>query len=218
VGDEALLHAALAPTWICADRALSAKAAIADGADIIVMDDGLQNPGLYQDLPLLVIDGEQAFGNGKIIPAGPLREPVEDAIARAKAIVLIGDDRRGILGLCEGKPVFRARIDVTNGDAFKGKPVVAFAGIGRPQKFFYSLEEAGAKLAMAFPFSDHHAYTACEIEALIEQAETLKADLVTTAKDHVRLPKEAQAKTKVLQIALRWEDPQAPARLLTPVQ
>ncbi len=215
VGDEALLHAAIAPTWISSDRAKGAHAAIAKGADVVVMDDGFQNPSLFQDLPILVVDGETGFGNGRVIPSGPLREPVADGVKRAKAVVLIGQDKCDVLSRMGALPVFKAHIiaDATN-VSFKESSVVAFAGIGRPQKFFATLQEQGAKIAMAFPFPDHHAYTECEIEALLEQAKDLQARLVTTAKDHVRLPKDIQDRVEVLNITLRWEDENAPMRIL----
>jgi tetraacyldisaccharide 4'-kinase len=214
VGDEALLHATLTPTWISADRAQGARAIASDGADIILMDDGFQNTGLYQDLPILVIDGATGFGNQRIIPAGPLREPLEDGLKRAMACVLIGEDKCGVLPLLGPLPVFKACIEAENKSDFGGKSVVAFAGIGRPQKFFDSLNDAGARIAMAFPFPDHHAFTECEIEALLGQAKDMQADLVTTAKDFVRLPKDVQAQVKVLKVRLRWNDENAPIALL----
>ncbi|MBI5119620.1 MAG: tetraacyldisaccharide 4'-kinase [Rhodospirillales bacterium] len=214
VGDEALLHANLAPTWIGADRAASAKAAIAAGADILVLDDGFQNPGLHQDLPILVIDGETGFGNGRVFPAGPLRESVALGLRRAKAVVLIGDDKTGVGASLKGIPLFKARIAPENGIDFKDRPVIAFAGIGRPQKFFSSLESAGARIVMAFPFPDHHAFTDCELEALLEQARDRQAMLVATAKDHVRLPEDIKAKVQVLRVRLRWEEADAPQKLL----
>ncbi|CAA6606188.1 Tetraacyldisaccharide 4'-kinase [Rhodospirillaceae bacterium LM-1] len=218
VGDEALLHASIAPTWISSDRAMGARAAIAQGADVILMDDGFQNSGLFQDLPILVVDGETGFGNGRVIPAGPLREPVADGVKRAKAVVLIGPDKCEVLPRLKPLPVFKARIvaDATN-VSFHNSDVVAFAGIGRPQKFFATLQEQGAKIAMAFPFPDHHAYTECEIEALLEQAKDLQARLVTTAKDHVRLPKDVQERVEVLKISLRWDDETAPQRLFAAI-
>lgn len=214
VGDEALLHANLAPTWIGADRAASAKAAIAAGADILVLDDGFQNPGLYQDLPIVVIDGETGLGNGRVFPTGPLREPKAVGLKRAKALVLIGADKTGVSASLKGIPLFRASIVAENGNDIKDRPVIAFAGIGRPQKFFSSLETEGARIVMAFPFPDHHVFTGCEIEALLEQAQDRQALLVTTAKDHVRLPEDIKAKVQVLKVILRWEDADAPEKLL----
>lgn len=214
VGDEALLHASLAPTWIGADRAASAKAAVAAEADILIMDDGFQNPGLHQDLPILVIDGETGFGNGRVFPAGPLREPVAAGLSRAKAAVLIGADKTGVTTELKGIPLFKAGIAAENGNDFKDRPVIAFAGIGRPQKFFSSLESAGAKIVMAFPFPDHHNFTDCEIEALLEQARDRQALLVTTAKDHVRLQDDTKEKVQVLRVGLRWEEADAPGKLL----
>ena len=129
VGDEALLLAALAPTWVGADRAASARAAVAAGAAILIMDDGLQNSGLVQDLPLLVIDGAVGFGNGRVLPAGPLREPVAAAARRARAAVLIGPDATGATAGLK-LPVLRAAL-VPDAAGLAGRRVLAFAGIGR---------------------------------------------------------------------------------------
>lgn len=215
VGDEALLHAGLAPTIVAHDRALGARMAEKSGADIIVMDDGFQNPGLYQDAGLIVADGASGFGNGLVFPAGPLREPLADGIGRAKAAIVVGQDEYGISRRLHPLPVFTARMEPEDeATRFKDRNVVAFAGIGRPEKFFATLSSLGAKLAMAFPFPDHHGFTDCEIEALLEQAKDLNALLVTTAKDHVRLPKDIQPKVEVLKVSLAWDDAQAPATIL----
>ncbi|HUZ62738.1 MAG TPA: tetraacyldisaccharide 4'-kinase, partial [Acetobacteraceae bacterium] len=143
VGDEALLLAAIAPTWVSADRAAGAAAAVAAGAGAIVMDDGLQNPGLAKDVSFLVIDGASGFGNGRVLPAGPLREPVAAGAARCRAAVLIGPDRTGALSaLPPCLPVLRADL-ASEAAVFAGQPVFAFAGIARPPKFFDGLEAAG---------------------------------------------------------------------------
>lgn len=216
VGDEALLHAALAPTWIGADRAQSAKAAIADGADILLMDDGLQNATLFQDLPLVVVDGETGFGNGLVFPAGPLRENIEDGLKRAKAVVVIGDDKTGIAKRLNGQALFTARIVLDDSASrFLGRKAVAFAGIGRPDKFFASLKSAGARIVEARSFPDHHPFTQGEIDGLKTAAQNADALLVTTAKDHVRLPPAMRPQVETLKVSLAWDDAQAPAKLLS---
>ena len=160
VGDEALLLAAIAPTWVSADRAAGGAAAQAAGAQAIIMDDGLQNPTLAKTLSLLIIDGSYGFGNGRVIPSGPLREPVFAAAARCQAAVLIGEDETGALAqLPPGLPVLRARlVPGPEAAALAGKPVVAFCGIANPRKFFSTLQEAGAVLAARHPFADHYPF------------------------------------------------------------
>src|SRR5579864_4492798 len=162
VGDEALLLAEAAPTWIARDRAAAAERAAAAGASLLLLDDGFQNPTLAKDFSLVVVDGQFGVGNGRVLPAGPLREPLGSGLARADVVVLMGDDRAGVTSLLAGKTVLRARLLPENAAAFAGRAVVAFAGIGRPAKFFASLEEVGARLAARHAFPDHHPYRAAE--------------------------------------------------------
>ncbi len=208
VGDEALLLAAEAPTYVGADRAAGARAAIADGADRLVMDDGLQSPTLSKTVSLLVIDGATGLGNGLVMPAGPLREPVAAAMARCAAAVLIGPDETGVLEvLPSGKPVLRARlVSRFKPDLVGGKTVVAFAGIGRPDKFFTSLSAAGAVIASRHSFPDHHRFSAAELRTLLATAEKLDAALVTTPKDAMRLPPDFVGRVVAVGVDLSWED------------
>ena len=202
VGDEALLLAAVAPTWTGADRAASARAAVAAGATVLLMDDGLQNPGLCKDLSLLVIDGATGFGNGRVLPAGPLREPVAEGAARCQAAVLIGPDLTGVL---VPLPVLRA--DLVQGPeiaALRGHKVLAFAGIARPEKFFAPLEQAGALVVERAPFPDHHLYTRRELDKLLDRARRLNAIPVTTPKDAVRLPPDVRSQVRVVGVGLAW--------------
>ncbi|XKH34648.1 tetraacyldisaccharide 4'-kinase [Azospirillum doebereinerae] len=215
VGDEALLLAADIPCWVARDRAAGADAAVAAGAEILVMDDGFQNPGLFKDVSLVVVDGAVGFGNGRLIPAGPLRERIADGLARADALVILGDDRAGVAALAQGRPVLRGRLEPSTDSAeLRGRRVLAFAGIGRPEKFFATLESLGADLAARVPFADHHPYRPAEVAALLERAAALDALPVTTAKDAVRLPAALRAHIRVLPVAVAWEDPSALARLL----
>ena len=216
VGDEALLLAAAAPTWVGADRAASARAAVAAGAGVLVMDDGLQNPGLVKDFALLVIDGGAGFGNGRVLPAGPLREPVAAAAARCAAAVLIGADRTGALArLPPGLPVLRATLVAGEGAAaLRGARVLAFAGIARPEKFFATLEELGAELVERRAFPDHAAFPQAVLDRLLDRAARLGAIPLTTAKDAVRLDPVRRARVRVLEVGLAWEDPAALERLL----
>jgi tetraacyldisaccharide 4'-kinase len=216
VGDEALLLARAAPTWVARDRVAAGRAAIAAGADILVMDDGFQNPRLAYDLALLVIDGGYGFGNGRVMPAGPLREPVTEGLGRADAVVLMGDDSLGTGALLgTRKPVLRARLAPAVGaDRLAGRRVVAFAGIGRPKKFFATLRSLGAEVVEARAFSDHHPYRPTEIEAILAHAEAADAVPVTTEKDAVRLPAAARARIDVLAVTVAWDDPAGPEALL----
>ncbi|HYH22430.1 MAG TPA: tetraacyldisaccharide 4'-kinase [Azospirillum sp.] len=206
VGDEALLLAAHAPTWVARDRVAGARAAATAGAGVVVMDDGFQNPHLAKDLSLVVVDGAVGFGNGHILPAGPLREPVARGLSRADAVVLMGEDRTGVAARVAPLPVLRARIEPAADAALRGQKVLAFAGIGRPEKFFATLDSLGAVLAERVAFADHHPYGAHEVAALLARAEALGAVPVTTAKDAVRLPAPARAKVRVLPVRAVWED------------
>jgi tetraacyldisaccharide 4'-kinase len=220
VGDEALLLARAGPCWVARDRAAGARAAEAAGADLLVMDDGFQNPSLEKDLSLLVVDGGYGFGNGRVIPAGPLREPVEDGLARAGAAVLMGPDRLNLKGrLAERLPVLTARtVPTPEALALKSETVLAFAGIGRPAKFLDTLNEIGCRVVALRPFPDHHRYTEDEIMRLAEAAIAAGATLVTTEKDLVRLPAEAQAMATPVGIEIAWDDEAALDVVLAPLR
>jgi tetraacyldisaccharide 4'-kinase len=216
VGDEALLLARVAPTWTGADRAASARAAIQGGAKVLLMDDGLQNPTLVKTASILVIDGRTGFGNGRVLPAGPLREPVAAASARCQAAVLIGPDLSGSAAhLPRDLPVLRADlVQDSSIAALAGRRVVAFAGIALPEKFFAPLRQAGAVLVTVRPFPDHHAYTERELDALAREASERNAQLVTTPKDAVRLPGAFRTLVTVVGVGLAWSDPTQVDRFL----
>jgi tetraacyldisaccharide 4'-kinase len=208
VGDEPLLLAASAPTWVARDRAAGAKAAAAAGAGLIILDDGFQNPFLAKDLAFLTIDGESGLGNGQVFPAGPLREPFATALRRAQAVVLIGEDRTGMAKLIAGRcPILPARLAAAGPAAVTGKPVYAFAGIGRPEKFFASLEGAGAIIAGRREFPDHHPYSESELAEVLAAAAAAKALPITTAKDRLRLPAAVRDLVQVFEVRLAFEDP-----------
>jgi tetraacyldisaccharide 4'-kinase len=216
VGDEALLLASHAPTWVARDRVAGARAAAADGAGIVVMDDGFQNPGLAKDLSLLVVDGAAGFGNGRLIPAGPLRERIEAGLARADAVVVLGDDRAGVAArLPAGLPRLAARLEPSpESRQLRGVRVLPFAGIGRPEKFFATCAGLGAAVVGTAAFPDHHPYRPEEIMAVVERAAALGAVPVTTAKDFVRLPADARPMVRVVSVSVAWADPGALALLL----
>jgi tetraacyldisaccharide 4'-kinase len=216
VGDEALLLAQAAPTWVGADRAASAAAAVSAGAKVLLMDDGLQNPTLEKSASLLVIDGRTGFGNGRVLPAGPLRESVAAAASRCQAAVLIGPDAtQAVARLPPALPVLRADlVQDASIQALAGRGVVAFAGIAQPEKFFAPLRQAGAILVAARPFADHHPYTARELDALWREARERDAELVTTPKDAVRLPAAFRAQVRVIGVGLLWREPRDIDQLL----
>jgi tetraacyldisaccharide 4'-kinase len=216
VGDEALLLARVAPVWVARDRAAGARAAVKAGALRLLLDDGFQNPTLAKDVSLLAIDGVYGFGNGRVIPAGPLREPAPVGLARADAVVVIGEDRAGIAQHL-AVPMLRAELAPINAADFAGRRVLAFAGIGRPEKFFASLEGAGATLAARHAFPDHHRYRPSELGKLADEASALSAALVTTEKDSVRLPPAWRARVETLAVAIQWRDEVALRRLLAAV-
>ena len=185
VGDEALLLAAKAPTIVARNRADGARLADSLRLDIIVMDDGFQNFQLAKDVSLIVIDAELGFGNRRLIPAGPLRERPEDGLKRADALVLMGDGEPKLPPFAGS--VFRARTLPLAPDALAGRAVFAFAGIGRPEKFFQTLRGMGARVLGMRALPDHHRYTSIELAALRALAESFAALLVTTEKDFVRI-------------------------------
>jgi tetraacyldisaccharide 4'-kinase len=214
VGDEALLVAARAPCWVARDRVAGVGAAAAAGDAAVLLDDGFQDPGIAKDLSLVVVDADYGFGNGRIIPAGPLREPIAAGLARADAIVLLGVGTAPDAVRDAGRPVFRARLEPVDGARFAGQRVVAFAGIGRPPKFFTSLAALGAQLRATYPFADHHRFTAGELARLRTHAAREEAMLVTTAKDWIRLPQSWRAGVLVLEVEIDWDDPAAIAELV----
>lgn len=209
VGDEPLLLARSAATVISRDRAVGAGFLQAQGADVIVMDDGLQNPTLAPTASLLVVDGGAGFGNGRVMPAGPLREPLEDALARVDAVAVVGEDRVGVADTIAGtRPVMRGLLEPLPGtERFAGTRVLGFAGIGRPAKFAETLREVGAELVEFVEFPDHHRWHADEVMTLVERARELGATPVTTEKDAVRLPHAARDMVQVFPVALIWRDP-----------
>ncbi len=223
VGDEPLLLAAMAPTWVSADRPAGAHAAIEAGAQIIVMDDGHQNPTLHKDLSIVVMDTQYGVGNGRVMPAGPLREPVADGMKRADAVVLVGlvsaeTDQAQVRTTGTGKPMLRARIAPgPEVYTFANQGVVAFAGIGRPEKFFETLQQAGAHIIAAHAFPDHHAYSPDEIMRMAEEAAGHGAKLVTTEKDAVRLRPDARPMVETLSVVMEFADPAALEHLLAPM-
>lgn len=208
VGDEALLLAEAAPTWIGRQRLASANAAQAAGASLAIADDALQHHALHKDLSLLVIDGAFGIGNGRLLPAGPLREPFADALHRADALLIIGDDAQNMAAKAQGKPVFHARLVATAPD-LANKRLLAFAGIARPEKFYTTLRGLGAELVATQDFPDHHPFAASELDALIAAAGKAQATPIATAKDGVKFPPPYRDQIAILPVRLQFDDPVA---------
>jgi tetraacyldisaccharide 4'-kinase len=218
VGDEPLLLARAAAAIMARARVEGAALAAAAGAGVVVMDDGFQNPSLAKDFSVLVVDGQRGIGNGRVIPAGPLRAPLKAQLARAHALVVVGTasgaaDVVVAAARAQGIPVFAAWLRPDPGfvAALGGGRVLAFAGIGDPQKFFATLVDAGIPVAATRSFADHHRYTKAEAQALCDEADRDGLILVTTEKDYVRLTgdealAELAAHAHALPVALALED------------
>jgi tetraacyldisaccharide 4'-kinase len=211
VGDEPLLLANIAPTWIGSNRVDSARAAIKAGASILVMDDGLQNPSIYKDFSFVVIDSIQGLGNHLVFPAGPLREPIQKGLTRAEALIMIGD---GIAPLHKGHDIIELGAKLTCEGPLTQQSVVAFAGIGFPEKFKHSLDSHNYVVKEFIPFADHHPYTIIDLQRLLRIAEQHGCGLITTVKDQLRLPHEYREQVQVLPVQLRFNDSQKIQKIL----
>ncbi|WP_298914215.1 tetraacyldisaccharide 4'-kinase [uncultured Algimonas sp.] len=220
VGDEPLLIARSAPVWVAAARNEGAVAAVSEGADAIVMDDGHQNPALAKTLSLLVVDAEVGFGNGCVFPAGPLREPLTDALARTDAVILMKPSPDHDIGAVLARQLANQLVIpaylAPRAEPPRGR-LYAFAGIGRPNKFFDQLRRMGADLVEEIPFADHHKFTDTEVESLFTLAAEYGASLITTEKDHVRLPPRYRKGVYAFPVEVRFEDELTLQRLLHPI-
>ncbi|MCE3255057.1 MAG: lpxK [Rickettsiaceae bacterium] len=208
VGDEPLLLSETAQTFICKNKLVGAKKiAVIPNKKLILLDDGFQNRSLKKDFSILVIDGNYGFGNGLIIPAGPLREPIDGAMKKADMVIIVGEDKFQIAkNFCSKKQVIKARIVPINHEEFHKKSMIAFCGIGRPEKFFDTLEKGGVNVVTKFSYPDHHRYKESEVARMIELAKKINVGLITTKKDWVRLSKIHQTQIDYLDIKIEFED------------
>ena len=208
VGDEPILISAFGPCWVAKDRTAGAKAAIEAGAQVILLDDGFQNPSLHKDLKLVVVDAEIGFGNGRVMPAGPLREPLTDGLSRADVVIPIGSaTAQKRLTAQVNNPVWSGELRaLETGMDWSGTRFIAFAGIGRPGKFFATLEALGANVVATHAFPDHAPYTDAILQRLKAEAKAKSAQLVTTEKDMARLPVDFRRDALALPVRLVFND------------
>ncbi len=208
VGDESLLLSEIAPTWIGKDRNKSFKLAKENGADCIIMDDGFQNPTIQKDFSIIVINGEQGFGNKRVIPSGPLRESISRGISRANLIIVIGEIADDIKRkISNSVPLIHAKFQISKDNKiYKNQKVTAFAGIAYPDKFYNSLDEQGAILEKKISYPDHHIFDENDMLNLAETANITKSILVTTKKDYVRIPKSYRSLVSTLDGEISFED------------
>ncbi len=210
VGDEPLLLANVAPTWVGANRLQTLKTAAENGASVIVMDDGLQNPSFFKDFRLMVVDAFQGFGNEKVFPAGPLRESPEKGLKNTEAVLVIGDKSR------LSYPIGEALTgQLKSATTFNPRPVVAFAGLGYPEKFRMTLKQYGYEVRELMSFPDHHPYTIPDVKKIKRQAALHNADIITTAKDYVRLPDSFKEHVSVFHVELEINEKEQLKQLLT---
>jgi tetraacyldisaccharide 4'-kinase len=215
VGDEPLMLAHDFPVWVAHDRAEGAKAAADAGAEAIVMDDGYQNPAVKKALSLVVVDGETRhdlwpFGDGRVFPAGPMREPLAAGLARADAVlILLPDDLAEpdpeLVAAVAGPPLLVAHLRPAARPP--SGPQVGFAGVGKPWKVERALQAAGCDLKDFAPFPDHAAYDEAVLQRLARRAEDFGAGLVTTEKDWVRLPAAWREKVTPWPVRAEFDDP-----------
>jgi tetraacyldisaccharide 4'-kinase len=212
VGDEPLVLARTAPTVVARNRMAGAEFADMAGADVLVMDDGHQNNSLRKHISFVVIDAQRPYGNGYIVPAGPLREPVRQGLRRATAVILMGKGSPKLPGY--RGPILRAQLVPQEIPGIKDKPVIAFAGIGQPKKLLHSLRSLGAQVKELRSFGDHHTYTAKEIAKLKARAQQEGAQLITTEKDFVRLTPKQRHGIRFLPVRAMFENPDAVIALM----
>ena len=223
-GDEPLLMAAFVPTWVANERVAGARAAAAEGADIILLDDGFQDPSLFKDVSIVIVDAARGFGNGRCLPAGPLREPVRVGMKRADAIISIGEPeaqarfQKKSATQIDHQSHLKARLKpIEMGMPWAEGRYLAFAGIGDPEKFFMTLRGLGASLVRTVALDDHQKLARPMIQRLQKEAQAMNAQLVTTEKDAARLPADLRSGILSLPVRLEFEDTNNLDALLNPL-
>jgi len=209
VGDEAIICSKIAPTWVGKSRIASINNASNNGADLVILDDGLQDSSIESDLNILVFSGFQGIGNGRIIPSGPMREHLSKAVDKSDLAIIIEEDKNNIQELIiKNIPVVNANLKIADKDLnnFKKKKVMAFCGIGYPEKFYKTLEKIECEIMQTKSYPDHYAYSKQDIEYLLNQSQNINALLVTTEKDYVKIPKEYKNRIYFFPISIEFND------------
>jgi tetraacyldisaccharide 4'-kinase len=219
VGDESLMLSEVAPTWIGIKRNRSIQLAKEHGGDCIIMDDGFQNPTIYKDFSIIVINSSQEFGNKRVMPSGPLRESIRRGLSRTNLIIVIGKVTDYLKKtIPENIPVISANFNINNENKiFKGQKITAFAGIAYPEKFFNSLREQGAKIVKEVTFPDHHIFDENDLLSLAEIANKTQSILVSTQKDFVRIPKSYRSLINTLEGEIVFENEELLKEIITNV-
>ena len=220
VGDEALICSKIAPTWVGTSRTDSIKMAINNGAGVVILDDGLQDSSISSDLNILVFNGYQGIGNGRIIPSGPMREHLSKAIAKSDLAVIIDEDKNNLKNLIDKKiPVLNANLKIEDKylNNFKNKKVMAFCGIGYPEKFYRTLEKIGCKIIQTKSYPDHYAYSKKDIKYLLHESQKIDSLLITTEKDYVKIPEKYKNRIYFFPISIEFNDYKTLDKFLLPI-
>ena len=225
VGDEPLLLARAAPVAVSADRAAGARALLDHGCDFLIMDDGFQSARIHIDYALIVVDARRGIGNGRVIPAGPMRAGLTEQMRHADGVLKVGEGDGADTVLRQaaraGRPFFEARVRSTPPEGIAGRKCLAFAGIGDPEKFFATVAAVGGKVAVAKSFGDHHFYSEFDAEDLLSTADAQWLEIVTTAKDAVRLDHaggalaELARRARVIEIEAVFDFASSPRAIVT---
>jgi len=219
VGDESILLSKVAPTWIGKNRNKSGEYAKMQGGDCLIMDDGFQNPRIYKDFSIIVINASQEFGNKRVMPSGPLRESIKMGLTRTNLVVIIGDTADDLKKLIPNHiPIMSAKFIINKENKiFKGQKITAFAGIAYPEKFFTSLAEQGAQIVKEVIYPDHHIYLENDLLNLAEIANKTQSILVSTQKDFVRIPKSYRSLVNTLEGEIVFDNEELLLKILSNV-